>query len=151
MTDQATIDAGVPVVLAFSYQRICDLVTTAIETPVGDWFTKADATAELKQRAMTIAKARDDRGPWYAVPELYAQSDFQLTVTADNPESTNGKGRYILKTLTMEDFQRALILMATKDDGAYSRHFADFLRGNEDALTADLFMQFAVYGEEVFS
>lgn len=150
MTDQATIDAGVPVVIAFSYDRICDMVTTAIESPVGDWFHKVDASMELRQRVLTIAKGRDDKGPWYAVPELYAQSDFQLVATVENHTGSDA-GQPVNKTLTMEDFQRALILMATKDDGAYSRHFADFLRGNEDALTADLFMQFAVYGEEVFS
>lgn len=143
----SVIERSVPVVLAFSHQRIADMVTTAIESPVGDWFKKADASKELRDAAIFAAKARKDSGPWYAVRELYAINGFQMTVIAEDPN----RGGNLQKTLTMEDFQLALILMATKDDGAYSHHFADFLRSNEDANTADLFLQFAVYGEEVYA
>lgn len=139
-----TLSVGVPVVLAIPHTRIRDMVVTAVESPVGDWFRGMDASRELRSWAKGYDKV------WYAAVELYARSDFQVTVRVDNPVNDD-KGDIITKTITLEDFQRALILMATAQEGAYAHHFSDFLANNEDALTADLFMQMAIYGEEVFS
>lgn len=144
MSDQTTpvLELGVPVVLAFSHQRIADMVTTALESPVGDWLARA-----VVIRSNVDSTPLDNHFPWYSQGAYWAQSAAGLACTVDKPtDDHSGK-----KLLSLEDFQRALILMATKDEGAYSRHFADFLRSNEDASTADLFMQFAVYGEEVFA
>lgn len=146
MTDQTTpvLELGVPIVLAFSHQRIADMVTTAIESKVGDWFHQVRVSGALRSFGLKHNIV------WYAAPQLYAHPGFRILVHVDNPVN-DGNGETIMKQLTMEDFQRALILMATAKEGAYARHFADFLGNNEDALTADLFMQFAVYGEEIYS
>lgn len=147
MTDQTTpvLELGVPVVLAFSHQRIADMVTTALESPVGDWLKRA-----VVARTSIDSKPLDNHFPWYSQGAYWSQPAAGIECVVENPESNRG-GRNKDQTLRMEDFQRALILMATKDEGTYSRHFADFLRSNEDANTADLFMQLAVYGEEVFA
>lgn len=42
--------------------------------------------------------------------------------------------------------QRAMSLMAEK----YPIHFKDFMDENEDAITGDVFLQLAVYGEVIF-
>ena len=144
MSDVKTPVVGVPVVLAFPHQRIADMISTGLDTPVGDWLHKA-----------TVVPVADHDGiekklPHYGQGAYWSKIDAALRVVIDNPVN-NDQGDTLVKTLRMEDFQSALILMATKDDGTYSHHFADFLRSNEDANTADLFMQLAVYGEEVFA
>lgn len=148
MTDHTTpvLERGVPIVLAFSHQRIADMVCTAIESPIGDWLIKATTYHNIQM----LGRMAAFKGPYYAAGEYWSDPEARLEVIVENPVNDHS-GWNKTKTLRMEDFQRALILMATKDDGAYSHHFADFLRSNEDANTADLFMQLAVYGEEVFA
>lgn len=146
MTKTTTVlDAGVPVVLAIKHQRFADIITTALESPVGDWLKRT-----VVVRTDIDSKPLSAEYPWYSQAAYWAQPAAGIECTFENPANDHS-GWNKSKTLRMEDFQLALILMATKDDGAYSRHFADFLRSNEDALTADLFMQLAIYGEEVFS
>lgn len=140
MTETTTI--GIPVVLSIPHQRIADLVTTSLETPAQGWLIKAVPSQSFRQVASGIGGR-----PWYAVAATYESSSFQMLVTVENPVN-DGRGDTIEKCLTMLDFQRALILMAKPD---YVRHFADFISENDDANTADLFMQFAVYGEEVYA
>ena len=140
-TTAQTMSIGVPVVIAVNHQRIADLVTTALESPIGDWLVKATTIN------YGFPEDVDRKMPFYSQGAYWVDQRAGLELTVDKP-TTDHPGK---KTVRMEDFQLALILMATKDDGAYSRHFADFLRGNEDACTADLFMQFAVYGEEVYA
>lgn len=143
MTDETTTpDAGVPIVLAIPRQRIADLITTALESPVGDWFRKATVLVEGISRETITSE-----DPWYYQAAYWVQPAAGLVCVVDKPTDDH-PGRKIVR---MEDFQTALILMATKDDGAYCAHFADFLRNNDDAITADLFMQFAIFGEEVFA
>lgn len=146
MSDATTpvLPAGVPVVLAFPHQRIADMISTALDTPVGDWFLRASVN-QTEDRSDINTKQ-----PFYSQAAYWQKPDACLRCVVDNPVN-DGNGKTIVKNLRLEDFQRSLILMATKDDGAYSHHFHDFLRSNEDANTADLFMQFAVYGEEVFA
>lgn len=135
-----TIDVGVPVVLAIPHQRITDMVTTAVESPVGDWFRKATVLIE----GVDLSGLKK---PYYAEASYWAQPAAGLVCVVDKPTEDH-PGRKIVR---MEDFQHALILMATKEERTYSHHFADFLRSNEDANTADLFMQFAIFGEEIFA
>lgn len=42
--------------------------------------------------------------------------------------------------------KEALQLMAVK----YPRHFSDFMQGNDDAITGDVFLQLAVFGDVVY-
>lgn len=141
MTETTSI--GIPVVLSIPHQRIADLVTTSLETPAQGWLIKALPPEHLRELARQVRTS----GPWYSLGATYELPSFQMIVTVENPVN-DGRGNTIEKCLTMLDFQRALILMAKPD---YVHHFADFIAENDDAITADLFMQFAVYGEEVYS
>lgn len=144
MADALTNDAGThtSIVLCFTHQRIADMISAAIDTPVGEWLVKAKTGPVADRTGMA------PRTPWYCQGAYWAKPDASLVCTVENPDSAGG---VIEKIITLEDFQRALALMATKDEGGYGHHFGDFLKNNEDALTGDLFMQLAVYGEEVFS
>lgn len=145
-TTTTTQPVGVPVVLAISHKRIADLLTTAMENPVGSWIIRVGTTPVEDKSGLVPTPGN----PHYSQGAYWTKPDAALRLTVENPVRDNN-GLTLVKTLRMEDFQNALILMATKDDGTYSHHFADFLRSNEDANTADLFMQLAVYGEEVFA
>jgi hypothetical protein len=146
MADALTNDEGThsSVVLAIPHQRIADMVSCALDTPAGDWLVKATTGAVTDRSAIATTS------PWYSQGAYWAQPDAAILCTVENPANDHS-GWNLTKRLTLEDFKRALALMATKDNGAYARHFGDFLGENEDAATGDLFMQLAVYGEEVFA
>lgn len=146
MTETTTQPVGVPVVIAISHKRIADLLTTAMETPVGSWIIRVGTTPVEDKSGLVPTPGN----PHYSQGAYWTKPDAALRLTVENPVRDNN-GLTLVKTLRMEDFQNALILMATKDNGAYAHHFGDFLGENDDAVTADLFLQFAAYGEEVFS
>lgn len=127
--------------LMLPHQRIADLLSACIDTPAGDWL-----------RRLTVGAVADRSGisnsaPWYGQGAYWSKPDAAVLVTVDNPVNDDN-GETLQKRLTLKDFIRALALMAGRD---YGHHFADFLRENEDSMTGDLFMQLAVYGEEVFA
>lgn len=62
---------------------------------------------------------------------------------ADEPLSGGG----VNYTLTLAKCKHALTLMREK----FPRHWADVCEENDDANTADLFVQLALFGDEIFS
>jgi len=139
---QQALAIGFPVVLAIKHQRIADLITTALETPVGDWMQRA-VVQHIGGKPVGV----DRKSPWYSQGAFWANPGAGLVCDVDKPtDDHSGK-----KVLILTDFQHALILLATAKDGAYAHHLGDFLACNDDANTADIFMQLAVYGEEVFA
>lgn len=133
MTDGFVIGFNIP------FQRIGDLVTTALEAPAGDWLERAVVGKDgIKIELL------DGKSPWYSQGAYWSQSKASLTCTA-------AAGMEGEKVLTLPNFQHALVLLATAKEGAYAHHLADILAENDDAATADIFMQMAIFGEEVFS
>lgn len=131
---------GVLLAISVSYKRLADLMTTFFES--GD-----PVTREWLHRAVRPAIAGRGTLPWYARPELYADPAMSFRVEVEKPSAADPGVRY----LKLADLVRGLALLAVAKGGAYAHHFQDFLADNEDAGTADIFMQMVVYGEEVFS
>lgn len=133
---------SVMVPISLTVERLADLMVTFVESGVSqEWCNNMTTTPELRARY-----AKKD-WPWYAAPALYSDPAFTLTLNVDKAtESDTG-----LRVLTLHDLAKGLVLLATKADGAYGRHFIDIMQENEDAATADIFMQMVVYGDEVFS
>lgn len=157
-------------------ERLADLFTSALES--GDPVTTASkggwCWGIYWQSRMSPDSALPDTGrdPWYAAVSLYERDDFQIEIVEVADESAfrwyydNGKpcdaifgagadrdvtreknlksGAFTSHTVSRENIVSALQQMAIKMPGA----FGDILRNDMDATTADLFLQFCLFGEE---
>jgi hypothetical protein len=139
---ESATPTGFSVTIVLPPKRIADLMVTLIESgdPVTrSWLGRVSASAE--HRAVCTEK------PWYSDSKFWAQSDFVLHVYCDKATSEDTGERF----LKPADFAKGLSLLATVRDGVYANHLADIIGDNEDASTADIFMQMVVYGDEVYA
>lgn len=110
-------------------RRIADLMVSAIEGGVNYWC----AGMYLKvPDPKTI-----DHDWWYDYAPLYDRDDLiiEVKVQGDKP-----------RTVTKKDFEEGIKFMAAR----YPRHWADFIAENDDAETADVFVQCVVFREIVY-
>ena len=97
----------------------------------------ANIVYSMAQGSSYWCKYAGDLGYEKTVEELYAGQIIKLEDFEDE------KARY---TLTLPKLKRGLTVMAKK----FPRHFADFLTENDDADTADVLLQCALFGEVVY-
>lgn len=116
----------VNVALLVPHERLNDLLVTAFEGGINYWcesIKRAHDTPESKELL-------------YHSDALIAGALLELTVF--DYAATH--------TLTLLDCADGLATMSTK----YPRHFSDFLAENEDATTADVFIQCCIFGELIY-
>lgn len=86
----------------------------------------------------------------YADDTVFRHVDYpmneggSLIIRTDDDSEVNGKTEWTLDLVTIE---AGLKLFAEKG----KQHFADFLAENDDAFTSDVFLQFCLFGEIIFS
>lgn len=124
-------------------KRVSDLLCSAIEGGSNYWYTieKFNKPPKLVFRtdAKTIFRHLD-----YPLNEggsliIMSHGDGDHS----DGDEVNGKTRW---TLDLPACQRGLQLMAEK----YPSHFGDFIAENDDAITADVFLQCCLFGEIIY-
>ncbi|KGM36178.1 hypothetical protein [Inquilinus limosus] len=116
--------------------RIADLVCNCFEGSYSPWIGSANlAPGEHAIPGLVF----------WAQPLLYEQPRFGIVVTYDGPDDDEGSFAS-QKTITLEDLRKGLELMAKEEP----YQFGNFLSDNDDAITADTFMQLVVLGEVVY-
>lgn len=113
-------------------QRVQDLLCCALEGGSNYWYTTFEKRYPEDQ-------AKDSLGLVYPHLELPFTGGSLIFHIADDPDHDS-------KVLDLAAVQRGLQLLADK----YPAHWSDFMQENEDAITGDLFLQLALFGEEVF-
>jgi hypothetical protein len=124
-------------------RRIADLMVTAIEGGSNYWcrsvlllrWEPGNHFSEVLsgREAVAAAEADSESDNWYDCPALFGDGSlFEIEVGEYNEE-----GEPQSRRITQADFKVGLKLMAEK----YGQHFGDFLNDNEDATTADVFLQ----------
>lgn len=90
-------------------------------------------------------KPEEEGVVWWGSANVYAAPNFSAQAVFDDPkkEEGNGKGR---KTIFRDDLEHGLTVMAQK----YPSHFGDMLAENDDANTADVFMQCVLFGDVIY-
>lgn len=115
-----------------TWQRVADMVTNAIESNACDyWLNVYD-----------VPRVEGYESPRYADPKFW-RDGHSIAVTYDNPESGPDT---LTKPLDIAAIRQGLQLMAIKSPS----HFADLVQENDDAITADVFIQYALLGEIVY-
>jgi hypothetical protein len=121
-----------------SSQRIADMMVTAIE---GNHMTRAWCSG-IHLKGDWEARQSELAGPWYSDPKLY-DGAFEIEVLELDDERT---GKTKAHKICEVDLANGLRLMAEK----WSKHFADLVQENDDASTADVFLQMIVLGQLVY-
>ena len=122
-------------------QRIADVLITAFEGGVNYW-CMIDSYREPEEGMM-----RHFDGSAHGIVRY---CDYPLSpggavlIRTNENDEINGKNRWVLNT---EALERGLGLLAEK----FPRQFAQIVDEEDDAATADLFLQLCCFGEEVFS
>lgn len=114
-----------------SSRRIADLFVSAIEGGSNYWCSGVFLLDPKPDRG----EALTDRAPWYDRAELYDDPNFTIGVCEHAETTTN--------IVTKANIAAGLRLLAEKWPG----HFADVLAENDDATTADVFLQLVALGE----
>ena len=112
----------------FSEEQINDLLVTALEGGSNYWYMIEDQSDPDIHPADLISK--EDSEGW-----------IKFSCTED--EVVNGQKEWIIKH---NDLRRAEKIMYKN----YPHHFGDVLKEQSDAITADVFLQCALFGEVVF-
>lgn len=121
---------------------ITDLIITFVES--GDPVTQSwCASFKYDWSVAKLSSKPWNQGPWYAEDAVW-DSPFSVIVEVIEDESDpNNTTAYILNNAKLE---QGLQIMAEK----YPHMFKDIVQDNTDAATADLLMQCALFGEEVY-
>ena len=116
---------------------LADLIVTAFEGGSAYWCQSA------KLIKFPEYDPGPDPGPRYSHPQVY-EGDFQFEVGYDDPDGVaNADGK---KLIGPAEMQAGLTVFAEK----YPSHFADFIKEEYDAETADVFWQCVVLGDLVY-
>lgn len=120
-----------------SPRRIADLMVSAIEGGSNYWLRGGGIYLESPG---DVAPDDTHDGPWYDNPRRYEDPDLCLKVVEDDD------GAETDHLVRQADITRGLQLMAEKSPD----HFADIINENDDAITADVFLQYVTFGEIVY-
>jgi len=131
MSESTSVNVRVPL------RRIADLLSCGFEGGVGYWCQIVGYTEPAKPRSI------------WGDDQVFRHIDYPLckggAVLCQVVEDETGEE---VETLTLDRaaVDRGLRIMAEK----YPRHWADFRKENEDAITGDVFIQCALLGEVVY-
>jgi len=143
-TENPAAFAAIP--LTVTAKQIANLMISFIES--GDPVTRGWCEGVYLE---TSGSARIDRhNVWYGETALWAADDWMIRVLEDEDE-TGDPDQCKAHLISKKEFIAGLTALATAENGAYSKHFNDIISENDDAATADILMQFILFGKEVYA
>tara|TARA_B100000614_G_scaffold262909_1_gene300671 strand:+ start:170716 stop:171204 length:489 start_codon:yes stop_codon:yes gene_type:complete len=157
---QTQASITVPMNNQFPIQRITDLMVGAFEQSCGYWAQNArhELPEGFDMEAWREANGFTDR--WSHGGKDYQTSDFYLApfvggVIIFDEITEERTGETEERRLDLAAIQSGLALMAAggpenKRWGCGARHYADWIAENDDAETADVFLQACVLGDIVY-
>lgn len=126
--------------VAINTSDIIDLICTGAEGGMcNTWVRGLDS--ELPEDA-DLSEIPEDMRDY---PSYYA-AFVEGGVIVFDVEDLDNEDNNVEVRLDKAAIEKALQAMATK----YPGHFADFMDDNSDAITGDVFLQMAVYGDIIF-
>lgn len=131
----------VDIKITISRQRVAQMLVSAIEGGISYWCERQEFKKKEPDAWEPVLDAGDEnpsRWPIYDYPLL---PGGEVSFRADD-----GTGRVKVCKLNLETITKGLALMAEK----YPHQFANFINDDDDAGTADVFVQLCCFGEVVY-
>jgi hypothetical protein len=123
---------NIKVNLEVAEQRLQDILTNALEGGSNYWYF-------IKEFNYPEGQTKESLGIEFAHVELPFKGG---SLTFIDQEEDDGK-EY---TLDLEAIRKGTEVMAEK----YPKHFSDFLAEDDDAITADVWLQCCLFGEAIY-
>ncbi len=121
--------------------RVMDLVVSALEGGSNYWYY-------IVESCDPIDESKVPEWEWHSAERaVWGGGYLKICDKEDFENGTEFKEGFKTWLLNEEAMKRGLELMATKD---YINHFSDFVQENDDANTADVFLQLSLFGEVVY-
>lgn len=128
-------------------KRLADLLVGCMEGGSNYWVNTADAIKPPGDEELTFVYDDQHMYPRYTYPfneggalAIYLIDDKQLGIFASHPTS--------LHRLTLDKIKKGTELFAAHPD--YAHHFKDFVQENDDATTADVWLQLCLFGKVIY-
>lgn len=138
-TDKAAVqNISVSVIQNVPFQRIGDLIVSAFEGGSNYWM---EISKTKKPQSFSFLYDADLGGE---EPKIYWPVDYPLN--GGSVTISDAEGEMPDSVLDLESIKRGLQAMATE----CPRHWQTFLAENDDAETADVFLQCCLYGEIIY-
>ncbi len=114
---------------------IYSAVVTAFEGGSNYWVSRANPVSGFEGLAGSGLV-------WWGHKNRYSPG-MEIEIEFDNPDDMDST---LVRRFRYEDFVKALDVMLEK----YPQHFADLLRGTDDATTGDVYLQCLIFQEVVY-
>ncbi len=131
LDDTLTVTTTVPTKV--SVERIKDLLTSAFEGGSNYWIERAKRTGKAIDR---------NQAPFLSDAPVVKDGGLQIK-DYENGGGKSPDGWYSIDSKTLAE---GLVVMAQK----YPKACADFINENDDAETADIFLQCVCFGETIY-
>ena len=142
----------IKVTVEISRKKIAGLLCSGFEGGVGYWCRIMDYKAPKTPVAVLAAQTpeEDARDGLSAKRRIYPHCDYPLqggaVICRVTDEGSDEDGDWKPLVLDGAAIERGLALMAQK----HPKHFADFMAGNDDAITGDVFLQCCLLGSVIY-
>lgn len=132
-------------------RQFADLMITFIESgdPVTNGWCQGVYVHAAGPNTHTLIESNKRHRPWYDMEEVFADPTLKLRVTEINDDGGEEGTADIDHFVSFSDIGSGLEKLARAK--SYSHHLADLLADHGDAATADIVMQFIVFGEEKYA
>lgn len=124
--------------------QIADQMSTFIESGISRFWCSGAFLETGGSSGVTVENVKW----WYAEAKLFAADDFMIRVLEDEDETgdpEDGKAHLISKKEMVAGLERLAA------DPEYAHHFRAVVDETGDANTADIMMQFILFGKEVYA
>lgn len=133
---------------AIEDKDVCNLLVSALEGGSNYWYMIEES---VQPKAWTFSLWREwkpgTKSPYFSdVPFNEGGALIFSVKSEERDEDLARKEEAERYTLDREAMQRGLTLMAAESP----RHYADFIAENDDAITADVWLQYCLFGEVKF-
>jgi hypothetical protein len=126
-TTQPTI--SIPIIFNLPIHRLSDALVSAFEGGSNGWMDHIQTHVPYKTLTDDLASITDDGAPLFTIK--YGEEE----------------GNRRKKTLTLGELKKSLVSLAASK---YARHLTDLINENDDAETADVILQGAMFEDIVY-
>lgn len=123
--------------------RISDMLVNAFEGGSNYWYMIEKKTAPKTWDYLDEMRPRNGK---HWIQEYPLNERGEIIITSQEEESDT-KGRKIGHRLNLHTIQQGLQIMADK----FPKHFGDFMSEDDDADTADVFLQCCLFKDVIYS
>lgn len=143
MTLQPITQLTITPSLTIPLQRISDLLCSAFEGGSNYWYMIESQNEPTRFDFLSDAEFAKSMN---REPTMYPHIDYPLNPGGSLTITANGDGERTSWVLNLEAIEKGLVVFMEK----CPRHWADFMAENDDAITADCFLQCCLFGEVVY-